>query len=280
MGRLPPMHPRTLRLLAAAIPLLAAACITRPVEERVYNEGGLEILLRSEARFGRTLEKGYDHPIVVSPVRVTHILSRLDIRTDVKEGNDRVGAIPTEMLYPLGEAISQALAKAKPDQELVVVAIRRFKRWGVFDRRYLTSFVTYVQNDQLYIHLVRSDWEIPKRKKDKLPPTRIGDHPMGFRVFAGTAMTIVDPQSVAVDWRDPIFQAETRTKVLPTGEVVRRTILLESPPSPAETAAPALPDDLSPEQLRALADLEEARRNGEMTESEYQAKRRKILNPL
>ena len=35
--------------------------------------------------------------------------------------------------------------------------------------------------------------------------------------------------------------------------------------------------DLTPEQLRALADLEEARRAGEITESDYQRARRDLL---
>ena len=37
------------------------------------------------------------------------------------------------------------------------------------------------------------------------------------------------------------------------------------------------PSGLSPEQLRALADLEEARRAGEITEAEYAAEQQRIL---
>jgi hypothetical protein len=37
------------------------------------------------------------------------------------------------------------------------------------------------------------------------------------------------------------------------------------------------PQGVSPEGLRALADLEESRRRGEMTEADYQARRRQIL---
>ena len=38
-----------------------------------------------------------------------------------------------------------------------------------------------------------------------------------------------------------------------------------------------LPENLSPEQLRSLADIEEARRAGKITETEYRARRRAIL---
>jgi hypothetical protein len=69
---------------------------------------------------------------------------------------------------------------------------------------------------------------------------------------------------------------------MPTGEVVRKTILMESPVEEWAKEEPSdapLPPDLSPDQLRALADLEEARQRGQITEAEYRARRRKILNP-
>ena len=41
----------------------------------------------------------------------------------------------------------------------------------------------------------------------------IGKHPMAFKIFPGTAMALVDKQSVVVEWRDPIFRNPTRTKI-------------------------------------------------------------------
>ena len=48
----------------------------------------------------------------------------------------------------------------------------------------------------------------------------------------------------------------------------------EAGPEPAPEARIG---DLSPEQLRALADLEEQRRDGAVTESDYRAQRARIL---
>ncbi len=96
-------------------------------------------------------------------------------------------------------------------------------------------------------------------------------------------MTLIDTASVSVAWNDPIFAKATRTRITPGGRVVRRTILMESPEvtddsAPAQEPAPAaLPANLSPETLRALADLEDARRRGDLTESEYDTERRRIL---
>jgi len=265
--------------------LLAGGCIT-PSKQPVLDEGGVEIFLRSDNRWFRTVEKGYQHPATIAPVRVAHILSRLDLRPpkgvliSLEDEKERAPAIQTEMLYAIGEGISNALAAADPDQEVVVMAIEDTKRWGVFDHDYLTSFVAYARDDRLYIHFSRFRWEIPKTRDERIPEPRVGDNPQRFRMLSGTAMSLISDQAVAIDWRDPIFARPTRTRVTPTGEVTRREILLESPPEVDEIQDPVsrMPD-LSPEQLRALADLEEARREGRLTETEYQVQRRKIIEP-
>ncbi|MDH3519474.1 MAG: hypothetical protein OEM49_03380 [Myxococcales bacterium] len=275
-------HPARCTALALLAVLVGTGCVARGVRQDVFKEGSIEVFLRGEKRWTRTLAKNYEHPVTIAPVRLAHILSRIDMRVSAKKEEERVPAIPTEMLFSIAEGISAALAAADENQEVVVMAVRRFKRFNIFERKYLTSFVTYARDDRLYIHMSRSEWEIPPRREDNVPEPRIGAHPMKFRLYSGTAMTLVNPQTVAVEWRDPVFETPTRTKILPSGEVVRKTILLESPQEEwgeEEPAMPALPADLSPEQLRDLADLEEARQQGRITESEYRAARRKILNP-
>jgi hypothetical protein len=91
----------------------------------------------------------------------------------------------------------------------------------------------------------------------------------------------IDPtghQSVAVSWKDDRFRNPTSVRVGPGGKVTRRTVLMEeeAPASEAPAAGESeLPAD--PERLRALADLEEARRAGDITEAEYQRQRRQLL---
>lgn len=274
-----------LAALALLLALAAAGCRT-PVKEDVFREGGVEAFLRADKRWqlGSVVEKDFDHPITISPVRVAHILSRIDARLTGK----REPAIATDMLFPIAEGISRALARASADQEVVVMAKRTTRRFGVFDHDYLTSLIAYVRGEQLFIHLARIEWEVPQRQREKPPQPYVGEHRMSFRVYPSEAMDLVDSQSVAVIWRDDVFAKPTRTKMLPTGKVVRKTILLESseeelpvaetPLEPDAGAAP-VPAGLTPEQLRALADLEEARRDGEITEAEYSAGRQEILGP-
>ena len=220
-------------------------------------------------------------------MRVAHILSRIDLRPpktaflSFEEDKERVAAVQTEILYTVAEGISKALAAADPNQEVVVMSIRDTQQFGVFDHDYLTSFVVFARDERLYVHLSRYDWEIPKERNRQVPEPRVGDNPQRFRLYPGTAMSLVTDQSVAIDWRDPVFTRPSRTRVLPSGEVVRREILMESPPEVEEIDDPGMRmrDDLSPQQLRDLADVEEERREGRITELEYRARRRAILEP-
>jgi hypothetical protein len=149
----------------------------------------------------------------------------------------------------------------------------------VFDHDYLTSLILFVRDERLYVYVSHHDWEIPKTRDERVPEPHLGDNPQNFKLYASTAMSLVSDQAVAIDWRDPVFAKPTRTRVLPSGEVVRREILMETPEEVKDSgdAAAPLPENLSPEQLRGLADLEEQRRAGKITETEYRARRREIL---
>jgi len=271
----------------AALPLLALlalACKT-PVKEDVFSEGPVKVFLRSEKtwQFGSLIEKNYDHPITISPVRIAHILSRIDVRVAGK----REPAIPTDLLFSIAEGMSRSLQRAGGEQEVVVMATEKERRIGIFDHDFLTSFVAYVKGPQLYIYMARIHWEVPAKQRDDPPQPQIGEERMAFRLYPSKGMELVEGQGVAAEWRNEIFARPTRTKVLPTGQVVRKNILLESddeePPAASDTdqQGPVVeaPRGLSPAQLRALADLEEARQAGEITEAEYAARQQEILNP-
>jgi hypothetical protein len=264
--------------LAVVLALLLVSCAGRLVRQTVFEDQGTEVILRSRVKGGEPVERGFDHPMSISTVRLAHILSRLEIRTEAKDGSQRSPAIPLESLYLVADGVAKALAVAGPHQEVVVLSVRKDKHFVLFDRKHLTSFVTYRKDDLLYVHLVRSEWEVEPRREDRLPEPDVGEHVMKFRVLPSKAMTLVDSQSVVVDWRDPVFKRPTRTRLTPGGKVVRREILLESEEPEAVDPTPVpLPDGLSPAALRALADLEELRRQGTISEAQYNARRLEIL---
>jgi hypothetical protein len=128
------------------------------------------------------------------------------------------------------------------------------------------------------VQVARSDWEIPPRRREQLPEPHAGEQQQRFRLLVDEGMSLADAQSAVVDWRNPVFARPTRTRITPSGRVLRTTILMESEDE-APPPRPTLPPELTPEQLRALADLEEARREGRLSEAEYAAERNRILEP-
>ena len=265
-------------VLLALVAGASSACITRTVRESVFDDGYTAVILRSQKKGGKTIDKGFEHPITIAPVRLAHILSRIDLRRKDDEGGKRVPAIHLDSLFTIAEGMAEALQKADSSQEIVVQSVRRSKRMGLFDRNYLTSLLCYMRDDLLYIHISRSDWEVPVQRDKRLPETHVGKYPRDFRLVVEKGMTLVDQQAAAVEWRDPIFRKPTRTRLTPTGKVVRRTILMESLEDETDYGPrPQMSDDLSPEQLRAMADLEEQRRSGAISEGQYNARRNRIL---
>ncbi|MBW2267097.1 MAG: hypothetical protein JRH16_00875 [Deltaproteobacteria bacterium] len=273
--------PRSRLALFLALALITAGssgCLTRPIRKQVFQQSGTEVFLRSYKRGTSTLPQGYAHPVEIAPVRLAHILSRIDMRAG--DHPKRVPAIPLEKLYDIADGMALALAQAGPDEQVVIQSQRKKKNLLVFDHFYLTSLLAYMKDELLYIQISRSDWEVEKRREKTtgLPETRVGKYPLNFRLIVDKGMTLADHQSVAVQWRDDIFRKPTRTRVTPTGRVVRRQVLMESLEDESiERAAPSVSAELSPQQLRALADLEEDRQAGSISETEYQSQRSRIL---
>lgn len=272
-----------LRAAAAALALSLAGCAG--YQRNVLSESGNnKVMLRSEQTFGGgSVAQSYDHPITISGARLAHILSRIDVRTEDDDANSRKPAIPAEIVFELGEKLSTALSTASKDEEVVVIANRRERSLGVFSHDYITSFTAFVKGDLLHIRLYHLDWKQPQggqqaKVSEPVPDKQI----MRFRVVPGQSISPEGPQGVAVSWRDPIFRSPTAVRITPDGKIVRRQILLESEAPPEEEGTTEeLPSvtsgNLSPEQLRALADLEEQRRDGHVSEGDYQDRRARIL---
>lgn len=271
---------------AAAVVLVLLAvvtsgCMTRTIRTPVFEENFSEVYLRHRERGGKPVDRGFSHPVEIAPVRMTNIISRIEVR---KGGDkDREPAIATEMLYEIGEGIARTLAKADSSQEVVVMARQRKRNLAVFTQDYLTSMVVWAQGEKIYIKLGALDEPLSKNPNDK-PKEPAVDKIVGkTRAVPADGISVEGEQLVAVHWRDPLFQDVGALHVRPGGQVVRRTVLMDSGPESTLPADPQVgaavpPQGLSPDALRALADLEEQRRRGEVTEADYQAQRRQILS--
>lgn len=275
------MH-RPIVLLLAVVLLTPLGCVTREVKDTTFERGGVTVVLREYKKGFAVVEQGFQHPAQISVERLENILGAIDIRGRQEELAGVRAAFEPSQLQVIAEGLSRGLRAADPNQEVAVSVVRKEMQHVIFDRKRLTSFVSYVQNDLLYLHFSRVDWEIEELvKKTSLPEPRVNEHPMKFQVVPTQGMYAEGVYAVSVEWKDPVFRKPLR-RASSRDDRRERTILMEDPDLPGAPSKSALPADLlpylSPTQLRELADLEEARQEGRLTEGRYRRAREKILD--
>ncbi len=266
---------------------LLAGCATRTNRQSIIARRGAQVDLMSEVQgFSKKTPRGYEHPAIISKQRLIHILNAIEVETQQKKkaGTVRQPGIHPDLVEQAAEALAEGFAQAGPDDELGVKLIRKQMKLGLFHRKFLTSFIAYIKHDYLYLRLSRVDWLIPEAKEgDKLPEPQRDRSPMKFRVVSGEHLYYAGPQVLEIAWRDPVFRHPYRLPGSTQGGKQRREVLLQAPiPKDERDAASARGfalDTLSAEQLRALADLEEDRREGRITENAYQRSKRQLLRP-
>jgi hypothetical protein len=262
-----------------ALALLAAAwlgCATKTVRVPLRDSPDLMVALRSEERDGAPVPRGYAQPATISALRMTHVLSRIEVRLGEtkKDADAERRALPSDLAAALGPILSEALAKADGSQEVVVRAKRRERKLGIFSRTFATSFVAFVDaQGQLQVHFANVDRELPAGEDEALPEPQVAHPAHPFKTLPGPHVATIGASGVAVDWRADLFR-----EPVAESEGRRRTILFDSPvPAGAAPSSgnQAVPTD--PERLRALADLEADRRAGRISETEYQRRRSELL---
>ena len=266
---------------------LLGGCASRSVRSPIIDRVGVQVDLVRQVKGWTTQPRGYEHPGIISVQRLIHILDAVEVETRGKgDGFIREPAFHPDIVEKTAQAMSEALAEADPDQEIGVQIVRKQMRLGILHRKFLTNFLAYIDEGHLYLILRRVNWPMPDKagtKKEVLPKPRRDYRPMNFRVVAGEHLYYAGPQTLEIDWRNPVFQAAYRLPGSTEGVKRRREVIDRSPIPQAEQDAASTQgggtsiDDLSPDQLRALADLEEDRRQGRITESTYQRARRQIL---
>ena len=267
--------------LALGSTCTSVGCATREIKDSVYNRGGVQMFLREHKQGFQVMERGFEHPVQISSQRLSNILGAIDIRGREAALAGIRAAFEPSQLQNISKGLASSLRQANSNQEVGVSIIRKEMQHIIFDRKRLTSFVAYVQDELLYLHFSRVDWEIPDRvKKTALPIPRVTEHPMKFKVEPTEGMFREGNYAVSVEWQDPIFRRPLR-QVAKDDDRRERTILMEEPDLPTAAPKSSIPADLlphlTPTQLRELADLEEGRQQGRVTEGHYRRQRDQIL---
>jgi hypothetical protein len=272
-------------LLLASLALSSTGCASRPRRQSIIDRTGMQVDLVRYVRGFRTESQGFAHPAIISAERLEHILGAVEIETREKQGATiRQPGFHKEMIAPIAAALSQGLREAGPDQEVGIQAVRKERSLGIFHTKYLTTLLAWVKGDSLFLQLHRSEWPIPQAKESKpLPKAQRDTRPMDFRVVSGEPLYFAGPQTLEIDFANDVFRAAYQLPGSTGGEKRRREVLIQSPIPQSERKSAqddgVRLDQLSPDQLRALADLEEDRRAGRITEPAYQKARRELLRP-
>ncbi len=273
---------RTILIWALLVTVTAPlGCATREINDIAFERKGVNVFLRQFTKGLTPVGRGFQHPARISAQRLQHILGAVDIRGREAELVGVRAAFDPSQLPTIAEGLAAALSKASPNQEVAVQAIRKQMQKVIFNRKYITSFVAYVQDDLLYLHISRVDWKIPSLEtQTKLPMPRVDEHPMKFKVEPSEGMYQEGMYAISVEWKNPIFQ-RTQRRLDAGGKRRERVILMEDPERP-ESGKQLLPAELLPRltaaQLREIADLEEARTTGELTEGHYRRRLAEILD--
>ena len=280
------------RSALAALLLLASGCGPRLVSDRIVDTDDFQVSLRRTVDGGEPVARGYTHPPTVSDVRMAHILANLEYENG--EGQ-RGPVIRSVHVYPLAEALNQALQKAGPDDEVTAVVYARDRRLGLFTERRVTGFRLFFADALLTIEFFDIERELepgdgkPGRSNDYDVPGEAAEGTATFRMLTGPKHLTAGRTAVQVEWRDPYFAQPVSLSVR-GDRFRRRTVIMDSGPTdptlyPEEeaggesdsSALDALPPEVRDAQIRALDQLDALRRQGLIKETEFRRRRNLIL---
>ena len=169
-------------LLLVIVALAGFACASRSVTTKVVDYYDLDIKLRGQkSLFGGYEPLGYAQPVEISSNRLANILGGIEVdvrKTKTSPVRERRSALSAKMLLNVSKALPKAFAEASANQQIIVMAQRKQMQKGVFNRKYLTSFTTYVKGEDLYIFFSRIEWKIDETTKNtRIPQPWPGEEP-------------------------------------------------------------------------------------------------------
>ncbi|MFQ5698597.1 MAG: hypothetical protein ACE5IL_09975 [Myxococcota bacterium] len=263
----------------ALVPLAAAlGCGPTVVRQPVFDNGSVKVILRHVEKDGAPLPRGFEQPVTIADVRLAHILASLSFGRGKTQGH----AIRTDQIYDLAEGIGKALRKAGPDDEVLAWTFSHDRRLVVFSQAHRTALRVVQKDGQLQVRFYAIEATVTDQKnRDRYePPLRAPDTPLGVRLKPDRAQLLIDDRTLAIDWRDPFYRQPTSLRAR-HGRLSRRTVLMREEETPEEKGATAelapIPPRATDDQIRALDELDGARRGGLITEQEFKRRRRLIL---
>jgi hypothetical protein len=252
--------------------VLSFACGPRIIRETILDRDDMRVELRRVVQENSPIAGAYDHPVLIADVRIAHILASL---THEDPKGRRRPTIRAEHVHPLAEGIAKAVNKATPEDEIAAATFASDRRLLVFNSERVTAFRAHFEADVFVIEFYAIEDPLepgPRDEKYQIPVNPPTWKP-GFTLVEGRSQKLRGRRTVRVDWRSPYFAQPANLQVQ-GGKLRRRTILMEAE---EETELPARPSELDDAQIRAMDQIEAARRSGIISESEFQRRRVLVL---
>jgi hypothetical protein len=277
---------RVTAILLAA--LVFAGCGPKLLRNRVYENSGVRVELQRREVRGQPVARGFAQPATIADVRIAHILGSLTSESTDKD-KERKPMIRSEHLYDLAAGIAKALTQATPDDEVAAAAFPSDRRLGIFTDDKVTSFRLHIEGDAMRIEFMNVEDPLEKEGakvsfREFEIPSDLPTMAPKYTIVTSDSISKFGTRGVTVAWRDDVFRRPITLRDR-EGRVKKRTVLMELPPEdkPAAGGKHAQPKQdrppgLSDAQVRALDRVDEKRAIGEITEPEYQKRRRLILD--
>jgi hypothetical protein len=297
---------------------LISGCAGRWVSAPVFNDKSMKVILEYREEGGETVVKNYNHPYRIDAVDVERILKdmtfieKIGMVEKAIKGQNPEPVFQADEIARLAPAISEALAKATPDQR---IRFQSLNRGGglIFASRRITEGIVFVEPaDRLNIAFNIINHELAANDPDEVPadykfrePTAVTETWARLIPPASYAsMQQMDNGKTSEVWLAVDVNALKNTPKPPVMPVAQpqeaappMTGSAEPKPAPAVAEPPAIkpaeqpvaqpvPPPVDPavnknetikNKLRLLKELFE---DGLISQAEYEAEKKKILEDI
>jgi hypothetical protein len=305
-------------LFAGAI-LLSACAVNRWVSTPVLNQNNARVSLEYLQESGKPVAQGYNHPYQVDPADLERLLlslkfiEKIGIVEKAIKGQKPQPVFQADEAALLAPAISEALAKATPDQRVHLVS---FNRGGglIFASRRVTEGIVFAQSpERLNIAFNVINYELLPDEPDEVPdeykfrdPTSVNDS--WVVLIPESSYVQLQPMEngknspvwIVVDMNEfkkapkgqpaqVVLPKTTTSQPLPAEKIEKPAAIAPAETKPVEqqpSAVQASEQPVTPQtntnedvknKLRLLKELYD---DGLITQSDYEAEKKKILNNI
>lgn len=284
-------------IICAAI--LSACATARWVSTPVLNQKDAKVSLESLQEKGNTVNQHFNHPFTINPGEAERLFNNLmyvertGIVVDLFKNQKQKAIFQPEESAKLAPAISEALAKADPNQR---VRFQSLNRGGgiIFPSRRITQGIIFIDSSNLFnIVFNVVNYELSADEPDEVPSDFKNRDPYQIK-GSWTALVPTasyahlqqldngkdNPMWLVVDLNKFNLASKEKTAPVPTQEAKTLPTASEETQPPGIQQTIESPADRNENIKNRLQLLKQLFDEGLITDKEYDAKKKEILEEI